>query len=65
MMADLSALLRDWPNYPVDAKRAQLDRTVDSVIVRPAGRGKRFDPALVEILWKRRSSDTDSEPSAP
>ncbi|MFE4355125.1 recombinase family protein [Kitasatospora sp. NPDC056800] len=50
--ASLPAVLKQWSRFTMDQKRAHLLEVVEAVIVHPAGRGKRFDPALIEIIWR-------------
>lgn len=43
--------LADWEELTMTEKRTRLKASVRAVIVHPAGRGKRFDPELIEIVW--------------
>ncbi|MFF4244337.1 recombinase family protein [Streptomyces sp. NPDC001822] len=45
--------LADWENLTMTEKRTRLKVAVRSVIVHPAGRGKRFDRNLIEIVWQK------------
>ncbi|MFE7115871.1 recombinase family protein [Streptomyces sp. NPDC057654] len=44
-------LLRDWKSYTIPEKKHRLRQSIRAVIIHPAGRGKRFDPDLIEIAW--------------
>ncbi|MFJ4474867.1 recombinase family protein [Streptomyces xanthochromogenes] len=44
-------LLKDWEGYSTSEKKERLRRSIRAVMVHPAGRGKRFDPALIEVVW--------------
>lgn len=44
--------LADWENLSMTEKRTRLKQSIRAVIVHPAGRGKRFDPDLIEIVWQ-------------
>nr|WTB33347.1 recombinase family protein [Streptomyces sp. NBC_00830] len=52
----LPALAEDWEGLPVAVKRSSLLEWVSHVVVHPAGRGKRFDPGLIEIRWRPSAS---------
>jgi DNA invertase Pin-like site-specific DNA recombinase len=43
--------LADWTNLSMPEKRTRLLQSVRSVIVHPVGRGKRWDPEFIEIVW--------------
>lgn len=43
--------LADWEELTMAEKRTRLKASVRAVIVHPVGRGKRFDPELIEIVW--------------
>ncbi|MFJ8384708.1 recombinase family protein [Streptomyces sp. NPDC094438] len=43
--------LADWENLTMPEKRTRLKESIRAVVVHPAGRGKRFDPDLIEIVW--------------
>ncbi|MFE5971424.1 recombinase family protein [Streptomyces sp. NPDC056460] len=45
--------LADWEKLNMTEKRTRLKAAVRAVIVHPAGRGKRFDPDLIEIVWQK------------
>ncbi|WP_371795412.1 recombinase family protein [Streptomyces sp. NBC_01718] len=51
-------LIEEWESFSVTEKKARLKESIRAVIVHPAGRGARFDPALIEIIWK---SDQDGQ----
>ncbi|MCX4586711.1 recombinase family protein [Streptomyces sp. NBC_01481] len=44
-------LLRDWSDYSIPEKKHWLRQSIRAVLIHPAGRGKRFDPELIEIVW--------------
>lgn len=44
--------LSDWENLSMAEKRTRLTQSIKSVIIHPIGRGKRFDPAFIEIVWR-------------
>ncbi|MER5851070.1 recombinase family protein [Streptomyces sp. NPDC002012] len=48
--------LADWERLTMTEKRTRLKAAVRAVIVHPAGRGKRFDPELIEIVWQKNYS---------
>jgi site-specific DNA recombinase len=37
---------------PLEEKRAAIAIYVRKIVIHPAGRGRRFDPALIEIVWR-------------
>lgn len=41
-----------WEEMTLDQKRARAQAVIETVIIHKAGRGKRFDPELIEIVWK-------------
>ncbi|MBM7437360.1 recombinase family protein [Streptomyces sp. HB132] len=45
------SLLKEWMGYSVPQKKAQLRELIRAVMVHPAGRGRKFDPELIEIAW--------------
>jgi hypothetical protein len=46
-------LRESWPERPLDWKRAVLSVVIDHVILQPAVKGNnRFDPGLVEPVWR-------------
>lgn len=45
-----------WPLLKLPEKRAQLATHVDEVRLRPAPRGRWFDPATVDIVWAEHPS---------
>ncbi|WP_217129403.1 recombinase family protein [Streptomyces sp. AC558_RSS880] len=48
--------LADWEGLTMTEKRTRLKAAVRAVIVHPAGRGKRFDPELIEIVWQKNQA---------
>ncbi|MCQ4046056.1 recombinase family protein [Streptantibioticus rubrisoli] len=46
-------ILRRWKDYTTSEKRARLRRSIRAVLIHQVGRGKRFDPAFIEILWTK------------
>nr|WTB32262.1 recombinase family protein [Streptomyces sp. NBC_00830] len=49
--SEASALLDEWAEYSVGIKRDHMRSHVRAVIVSRTGRGKRFDPSTIEIVW--------------
>lgn len=45
------SLLEEWTGYTVSQKKSRLRESVRAVMVHPAGRGKKFDPSLIEVVW--------------
>ncbi|WP_143674257.1 MULTISPECIES: hypothetical protein [Streptomyces] len=49
-------IVRDWGNYTVDMKRQEIERSIEAVVIKPAGKGGSqrgiFRPELIEIVWK-------------
>ncbi|WP_425831403.1 recombinase family protein [Streptomyces fractus] len=50
--AETGEVLAEWDTYTVDMRRERLTRAIRAVLVHKVGRGKRFDPAAVEIIWR-------------
>jgi DNA invertase Pin-like site-specific DNA recombinase len=50
--------LADWEKLTMTEKRTRLKAAVRAVVVHPAGRGKRFDPELIEIVWQENQKPT-------
>jgi site-specific DNA recombinase len=48
---DAPSLLREWESYTIDMKRDRLRRDISAVVINRSGKGFRFNPALVEIVW--------------
>lgn len=52
----VARVLREWESYTVDMKRREIERAIDAVVIKPAGKGGaqrgRFRPELIEIVWK-------------
>ncbi|MGW3336175.1 recombinase family protein [Streptomyces sp. NPDC001009] len=44
--------LAEWGELNMAEKRTRLKQSIRAVIVHPIGRGKRFDPDLIEIVWQ-------------
>ncbi|TDC23337.1 recombinase family protein [Streptomyces sp. 8K308] len=49
-------VLREWETYTPDMKRQEIMRSVEAVMIKPAGKGGAqrgmFRPDLIEIVWK-------------
>ncbi|MEU0846034.1 recombinase family protein [Streptomyces sp. NPDC005962] len=45
-------LLKEWENYTISERRALMQQEIRTVIIHPVGRGKRFDPRFIEIVWR-------------
>lgn len=49
-------IVREWNAYTVDMKRREMGRSIEAVVVAPAGKGGAqrgiFRPDLIEIVWK-------------
>uniref|UniRef100_A0AAU3GZW2 Recombinase family protein n=1 Tax=Streptomyces sp. NBC_01401 TaxID=2903854 RepID=A0AAU3GZW2_9ACTN len=50
-LSESSVTLDEWSAYDVGAKRDRMRRGIRTVVVNRTGRGKRFDPSAVEIVW--------------
>jgi site-specific DNA recombinase len=48
---DAPSLLQEWKSYTIDMKRDRLRRDISAVVINRAGKGYRFNPALLEIVW--------------
>lgn len=48
---DAPSLLAEWESYTIDMKRDRLRRDISSVVINRSGKGYRFNPALIEIVW--------------
>ncbi|MFG2675882.1 recombinase family protein [Streptomyces sp. NPDC048445] len=46
-----SSLLEGWKECTISQKKTWLRESVRAVMVHPAGRGKKFDPSLIEVVW--------------
>jgi site-specific DNA recombinase len=44
--------LEGFDAMPLEEQHAAIAMFVRKIVVHPAGRGKRFDPALIEICWR-------------
>ncbi|QNS06026.1 recombinase family protein [Streptomyces xanthii] len=49
-------VVRDWNCFTTDQKREELERAIETVVVKPAGKGGAqrgtFRPELIEIVWR-------------
>ncbi|WLQ36009.1 hypothetical protein P8A18_22400 [Streptomyces castrisilvae] len=45
------SLLEEWNGYSVSQKKMLLRDSVRAVMVHSAGRGRKFDPSLIEVVW--------------
>lgn len=45
------SLLEEWKGYTVSQKKVRLRESIRAVMVHPAGRGRKFDPSLIEVVW--------------
>ena len=45
-------LLKEWKSLAISEKRARMQEEIRTVIIHPIGRGKRFDPDFIEIVWR-------------
>jgi site-specific DNA recombinase len=48
---DAPSLLKEWESYTIDMKRDRLRRDISAVVINRAGKGARFNPANIEIVW--------------
>jgi site-specific DNA recombinase len=48
---DAPSLLREWKSYTIDMKRDRLRRDISAVVINRSGKGYRFNPDLIEIVW--------------
>ncbi len=48
---DAPSLLKEWESYTIDMKRDRLRRDISAVVINRSGKGFRFNPALIEIVW--------------
>jgi hypothetical protein len=48
---DAPSLLKEWKSYTIDMKRDRLQRDISAVVINRSGKGFRFNPALIEIVW--------------
>jgi site-specific DNA recombinase len=48
---DAPSLLKEWESYTIDMKRDRLRRDITAVVINRSGKGFRFNPALIEIVW--------------
>ncbi|MEU2608625.1 recombinase family protein [Streptomyces albus] len=52
--AEIPDLEVQWEDFTPNEKRKRLRNEIRAVIVHPVGRGKRFDPAAIEIVWQEK-----------
>ncbi|WP_421109081.1 recombinase family protein [Streptomyces sp. NEAU-S77] len=45
-------LLKEWKSLTISEKRARMKEEIRTVIIHPVGRGKRFDPDFIEVVWR-------------
>ncbi len=49
-------IVREWKGYTVDMKRQEIQKSIESVVISGAGKGRAqqgvFRPELIEIVWK-------------
>ncbi|MEU8625235.1 recombinase family protein [Streptomyces sp. NPDC048669] len=45
------SLPEEWKSYTIPEKKTLLRASIRAVMVHPAGRGKRFDPSLIKVVW--------------
>ncbi|MFI6120065.1 recombinase family protein [Streptomyces sp. NPDC051064] len=45
------SLPEEWKGYSVSQRKIRLRESIRAVMVHPAGRGRRFDPSLIEVVW--------------
>lgn len=49
-------IVREWDQYTVDMKREEMQRSIEAVVIKPAGKGGaqrgQFRSDLIEIVWK-------------
>jgi hypothetical protein len=48
---DAPSLLQEWESYTIDMKRDRLRRDISAVIINRSGKGFRFNPDLIEVVW--------------
>ncbi|MDO0912098.1 recombinase family protein [Streptomyces sp. DT2A-34] len=53
--------LSDWTDLAMEEKRARLTQSIRSVIIHPIGRGKRFDPEFIEIVWHEEPEEEKAD----
>lgn len=44
-------LLKEWEDYTIPEKRHRIRQDIRAVLIHPQGRGKPFNPELIEIDW--------------
>ncbi|WP_420033831.1 recombinase family protein [Streptomyces sp. cg28] len=61
----IARVIRDWQTCTADVKRREIERAVDSVVIKPAGKGGAqrgtFRPDLIEIVWRCREEPLSAE----
>lgn len=45
---------QDWSEMGLDARRAVAGRLLEAVMIRPATKGRVFDPERVAVVWRQR-----------
>lgn len=45
------SLLEEWESCGIDMQRARLRREISAVVINRTGRGRRFDPGCIEVVW--------------
>ncbi len=45
-------LLKEWKDLTISQKRARMQEEIRAIVIHPIGRGKRFDPDFIEIVWR-------------
>jgi site-specific DNA recombinase len=48
---DTPSVLKEWDSYTIDMKRDHLRRDILAVVVNRAGKGAKFNPDHIEIIW--------------
>ncbi|MFJ8844407.1 recombinase family protein [Streptomyces cyaneofuscatus] len=50
-------IVREWPDYTMDMRRREIEKSVESVVISGAGKGGAqrgaFRPELIDIVWKQ------------
>jgi site-specific DNA recombinase len=45
-------LLKEWKSLTISEKRARMKEEIRTVIIHPIGKGKRFNPEFIEVVWR-------------
>ncbi|WP_369364720.1 recombinase family protein [Streptomyces sp. CG4] len=56
-----SDALADWNDLAMEEKRTRLLQSIRSVVIHPVGRGKRFDPEFIEIVWHEEPEEEKAD----